>query len=200
LFQEFVLPNVAFVGGGAECSYWLQLKPLFQHYGVQYPLILHRPPMALISASAQKKMNKLNIQADDLFQPIDAFVNNYIESQSAVNLSLEEAKKAIENLFESITSTANEIDATLTQSVQAEKQKLLNSIEQLEGRFLKAHKRKNETLVTQLRSVHESIFPAGTFQERSESFLPHLSNSEFLDALIENGNPLSTSVVMLAFQ
>jgi len=196
LFQEFVLPNIAFVGGGAECSYWLQLKPLFQHYKVQYPLILHRPPMAVISASAQKKMDKLNVQAVDLFQPIDAFVNNYIELQSSVNLSLEDARKSIEHLFENIAVTATAIDVTLTQSVQAEKQKLLNSIEQLEGKFLKAHKRKNETLVTQLRAVHESVFPNGTFQERSESFLPHLSDPEFLDALVENGNPFEERVVM----
>ncbi len=199
LFQEFVLPNIVFVGGGAECSYWLQLKPLFHHYKVMYPLILHRPPMAVISASAQKKMDKLNVQAEDLFQPVDTFVNNYIESQSSVNLSLEEAKKSIVDLFENITATATAIDATLTQSVQAEKQKQLNSIEQLEGRFLKAHKRKNETLVTQLRSLHESVFPNGTFQERSESFLPHLSNPVFLDALVENGNPFKESVVLFAF-
>ena len=197
LFQEFVLPNIAFVGGGAGCSYWLQLKPLFQHYGVQYPLVLHRPPIAVIPALAQKKMEKLNVQTEDLFQPIDAFINNYIESQSSVNLSLDEARKSIEHLFENIAATATAIDATLTQSVQAEKQKLLNSMEQLEGRFLKAHKRNNETLVAQLRTIHESIFPAGTFQERSESFLPHLLNPEYLDALVEHGSPFEERVLML---
>jgi bacillithiol biosynthesis cysteine-adding enzyme BshC len=199
LFQEFVLPNIAFVGGGAECSYWLQLKPLFQHFNVMFPLVLHRPPMAVISNAAQKKIEKLNVEVQDLFQPIDSFVNAYVERQSSVDLSLDATKSEMEKLFENVAATATEIDTTLLQSVQAEKQKLLNSIEQLEGKFLKAQKRKNETLVTQLRSVHEAVFPNGTFQERSESFLPHLSNSEYLDALVENGNPFEKRIVLFAF-
>jgi uncharacterized protein YllA (UPF0747 family) len=37
LYQESILPNIAFIGGGGEMSYWLELKPLFKHYGVPYP-------------------------------------------------------------------------------------------------------------------------------------------------------------------
>src|SRR5690606_41817853 len=34
LYQEVILPNLAYIGGGAEIVYWLQLKANFDQYGV----------------------------------------------------------------------------------------------------------------------------------------------------------------------
>ena len=31
LYQEKILPNLAYVGGGGEISYWLQLKAFFEN-------------------------------------------------------------------------------------------------------------------------------------------------------------------------
>src|SRR4030095_581379 len=39
LYQETILPNIAFIGGGGELAYWLQLKGLFDHYKVPYPVL-----------------------------------------------------------------------------------------------------------------------------------------------------------------
>src|SRR5690606_34380866 len=40
LYQETILPNVSFIGGGAEVAYWLQLRELFVEHGVFYPVVL----------------------------------------------------------------------------------------------------------------------------------------------------------------
>jgi len=34
--REMILPNIAFIGGGGELAYWLQLKDLFNHYHVPF--------------------------------------------------------------------------------------------------------------------------------------------------------------------
>jgi uncharacterized protein YllA (UPF0747 family) len=40
VFQETILPNIAFIGGGGELSYWLELKNVFKKAGVPYPVLL----------------------------------------------------------------------------------------------------------------------------------------------------------------
>jgi bacillithiol synthase len=37
LYQETILPNIAFIGGGGELAYWLELKAVFEHYQVPFP-------------------------------------------------------------------------------------------------------------------------------------------------------------------
>ena len=42
LYQEYILPNIAYVGGGAEVVYWLELKSNFEHYKVDFPILILR--------------------------------------------------------------------------------------------------------------------------------------------------------------
>jgi uncharacterized protein YllA (UPF0747 family) len=42
LYQEMLLPNLAYIGGGAEVAYWFQLKDVFAAYGVPFPIVLLR--------------------------------------------------------------------------------------------------------------------------------------------------------------
>jgi uncharacterized protein YllA (UPF0747 family) len=37
MFQETILPNIAFIGGGGELAYWLELKDLFEYYNIRFP-------------------------------------------------------------------------------------------------------------------------------------------------------------------
>ena len=39
LYQEMILPNLAYVGGAGELSYWLQLKGGFDAVKCTYPMI-----------------------------------------------------------------------------------------------------------------------------------------------------------------
>ncbi len=106
------------------------------------------------------------------------------------NLSNE--KSELEALFEAIVSKAEKVDVTLKQNAAAEKQKALTSLENLESKILKAEKRKQETTVTQLRSVHALLFPENNLQERRENFIPYY-NSTFIDEVVAQLNPFDKS-------
>lgn len=68
LYQEIILPNLAFVGGAGELSYWLELKPLFDYFQVNYPMQVMRNSAAIIHASVHKKLEKLNLKAEDFLR------------------------------------------------------------------------------------------------------------------------------------
>ena len=42
LFQETILPNLAYIGGPGETAYWLEFKSLFEHYKIHFPAVVLR--------------------------------------------------------------------------------------------------------------------------------------------------------------
>ena len=40
LYQEVILPNLCYIGGGGEMIYWLQLKSNFEIQNVTFPILL----------------------------------------------------------------------------------------------------------------------------------------------------------------
>ena len=41
IFQEYILPNICYIGGPAEVAYWLQLKSVFESLNISFPIILN---------------------------------------------------------------------------------------------------------------------------------------------------------------
>lgn len=188
LYQEILLPNLAFVGGAGELSYWLELKPLFDYYKVNYPMQVMRSSAAIVNAAVQKKLDKLNLQPLAFFEEIEQLVKQYVIQNMGKEASLSDEKRKLELLFDSAIAKAEAADATLKQNAAAEKQKAIALLENLEGKMLKAEKRKQETAINQLRSVHEALFPENSLQERRENFIPYYSPA-FIDEIVEQVNP-----------
>ncbi len=192
LYQEMILPNLAFVGGAGELSYWLELKPLFDYYKVNYPMQVMRSSGAVVNAQVQKKLEKLNLTAIDFFGDVEQLINRYVQQNMNGALYLTDEKKRIEELFDSVLTKAESADVTLKQTASAEKQKAITSLENLEAKMLKAEKRRQETSVNQIRSVHAALFPDGEPQERRESFIPFYSK-DFINTLVCSFNAFDKS-------
>ncbi len=192
LYQEIILPNLAFIGGAGELSYWLELKPLFDYYKVSYPMQVMRNSAVIINSSVQKKMEKLNLKPEYFFGDVEQLINRCVQQNMNADSNLSQEKKRIEDLYESVLSKAEAVDATLKNNALAEKQKALAALENLEAKMLKAEKRKQETSINQIRSIHAVLFPEGTLQERRENFIPYY-DKEFIASLVELLNPFSKS-------
>ena len=48
IFQEYILPNICYIGGPAEVAYWLQLKSVFESLNIAFPIILNRNSALLL--------------------------------------------------------------------------------------------------------------------------------------------------------
>ncbi len=199
LFQEFVLPNLAFVGGAAECSYWLQLKPLFEYYGINYPAIIQRNLFLYLNSATQKKIDKLGLAPQDFFGNIDAIINKYTVAESGDATSIEQEKALLEQAYELLRVKALAADVTLEGAVKGELQKTLNGLEQLSGKILRAEKKKLEHQVGQIRAVHAAIYPDGVLQERHDNFLPIYARygNSFIEETINAIDALNPHLIVL---
>src|SRR6185436_12759892 len=55
LYQEFILPNLAYIGGGGELAYWLERKTQFEHFGVPFPMLVRRNSVLWLDRDANKR-------------------------------------------------------------------------------------------------------------------------------------------------
>lgn len=197
LYQEMILPNLAFTGGAGELGYWLQLKPVFDFYQVNFPLLAHRPSMAIVPASLQKKIEKLGLTYSDFFNDTDTIIHQYMQQQLSEEQSLKEEQEKLATLFESVLQKAEKADSTLKAAAQAEKQKAITALQNLENKMLKAEKRKQETAINQIKGVKEILYPGQVLQERRENFIPHYNN-DFTSTLVQYADPFKKQFLILS--
>jgi uncharacterized protein YllA (UPF0747 family) len=173
IFQETILPNIAFIGGGSETAYWLELKNLFEHYQVPFPLLVLRNSYVLVSEMQETMLQKTGWKVEDLFQTDFELMNRLVKKQSEHILSLEREISASKELYTAIRTNALAIDETLGKHVGAIEKRALTHLHNLEKKMLRAEKRKFEAEQRQLEKLKSALFPNNGLQERVENILPY---------------------------
>jgi bacillithiol biosynthesis cysteine-adding enzyme BshC len=170
LYQEMVLPNLAYLGGPAEVHYWLQYPLLFKAFSLPFPAVLMRDSLVLLPAKTYRKWEKLGLSHQDFFKPLHGLVKEFIQQKEGQS-SFEEKAAALSAIFEAQAQHAAQVDATLVAMVRAEGKRALDLLAHTEKRMLKAAKEKHAREVGYLHQGIETVFPAGVFQERRVNVL-----------------------------
>lgn len=200
LYQELILPNLAYIGGGGEIAYWLERKKQFEHFGINFPMLIRRHSVLWVDKSNAKKMDKLGLSVEDLLEEdVEQIIKKYVKEQADESLNLNEQKKQLSGLFQSIVDQAKRVDPTLVKTVKAEMANQMKSLSQLEGRLVKAEKQKHEIALSQIRGLKEKLFPENGLQERYDNFLTFYLRygNDFFEILCKNFKPLSRELLVV---
>ena len=190
IYQETILPNLAYVGGPGEIAYWLQLKSTFDHYQVHFPILMPRNHALIINKSQTQKIQKLQIHLDELFLDTHQLKTLFMEKHHDQNLALEQEKEFLADIYETILKKSKRVDGSLEGFVGAEKSKALKMLDNIGKRLKKAEEIKQETSISQLARLREKLFPENKLQERTLNFLNfYLNNPEFIQDLKEQFDP-----------
>jgi bacillithiol biosynthesis cysteine-adding enzyme BshC len=193
LYQECILPNIAYIGGGAEIVYWLELKSNFDYYKVDFPILILRNSGLLIDKELAAKIKKMELQIADLFKSVDTIKNNWVKKHSEHTLNLTEELKELSVVFDKIKQRAKKIDNTLVPSAEAILARLTHAISNLEKKLVKAEKQNYLTRLAQVEHIKHDLFPKDSLQERTENFgLFYVKwGQSFIDELVKNFEPLA---------
>lgn len=200
LYQERIFPNLAYIGGGGELAYWLERKKQFEHFEINFPMLIRRNSALWIDKGNRKRFEKLGVDLHFLLQDTHEMEKAYVKDNSASELSLKEEKKELAQLFEGIVKRTQEIDPTLVKTVKAEMANQMKSISQLEARLLKAEKQRHEIALNQLASLQERLFPNRGLQERTDNFLQfYLKHGRgYFEVLKKHLHPLEKGFVVIS--
>lgn len=171
LFQELILPNLAYVGGGGELAYWLERKAQFEHFGINFPMLVRRNSLLFLENEATKKLEKFGFSVAEFFQETESLVRKFVEKQLAVEVGLTDEMEAMSAIFSRLAEKAKAIEPTLEKAVAAEQVKQLTALENWESKLRRAEKQKHEIILNQIRALKEKLYPNNGLQERSENWL-----------------------------
>ena len=170
LYQEVILPNLAYIGGGGEIAYWLELKSFFDKVGVTFPILMLRNSALLISDKQHNKLKKLDLSIEDTFLKQNDLVNRKIRKISNVDIDFSPQKEHLVKQFEELYTLAEQTDASFLGAVKAQEVKQLKGLENLEKRLLVAQKKKLSDHIQRFTSLQNELFPSENLQERVMNF------------------------------
>ncbi len=173
LYQQHILPNLAYVGGPGELAYWLEYKTMFDYHHILFPVLIPRNFALLMDEKTGQQFIKAGFGIPDLFKDTEVLIKELVTKNSTGQLSLEEQQTKLSNVFTEISDRATAIDATLKAAVEAEFQKATNAIKNIESKIMRSEKQKQETGINQIKKIKERFFPEDGLQERYDNFIPY---------------------------
>lgn len=199
VFQETILPNIAFIGGGGEMAYWLELKALFEECRTLFPVLILRNSFMLFDDRSVELMSRLQLTHADVFSPLQGLADRIVTRLSDTRLDLAEEKSRLADLYEMIATLAGDVDPTLAGHADALRQKATNKLASLEKKMLSAARKKEEASIRQLSHLRERLFPGGVLQERSDNAFAWLSRYGFdwIDHLYSDSKALDQEFALV---
>jgi len=170
LYQEVILPNLCYIGGGGELAYWLQLKSNFEAVNVPFPMLLLRNSVLIKTEKQSAKLSKLDLTINELFAKQNALVNAQVKKLSKIDIDFTPQKEHLQNQFKALYKLAEETDKSFLGAVAAQEKKQLKGLTNLEKRLLRAQKRKLSEQISRITEIQNQLFPSQSLQERNTNF------------------------------
>lgn len=199
IFQEKILPNIVFIGGGGEIAYWLQLKDLFDNYKVHFPVLVLRNSFLLIEPHQEEMMKKLQLAFPMLFQEEISILNGLLEAQGK-KPQLNGELKDLDSIYEQLRQMAETTDPTLGEHVQALKKRSMDKLMQLQNKMMRAERKKMDATRRQLQRLKTELFPGGGLQERTENIGSYYSKygKEIIQKILDNSLALEQEFTVIS--
>ncbi|MEX2592087.1 MAG: bacillithiol biosynthesis cysteine-adding enzyme BshC [Anditalea sp.] len=198
LYQEYILPNIAYLGGPAEVAYWLQLKSVFEFYQTDFPAVMPRNFVMILDNKAQRKIQALELSDREIFSDYVSWKKDYVRNNSGQDISLSKEKEALSGVFDQLRENAMKIDPTLKGSSMAAKTRANKILDQFSVKLRKAEERNLASALRQMQDLKEMLFPGGNPQERKNNFLMfYLEDPKFIEKLYSHLDPLNFDFIIL---
>ena len=199
VYQETVLPNIAYIGGNAEVMYWLELKDYFQSLKLVFPVLIPRNSMLFISEKITAKMEKLDIQPHELLGDFSKLIKKRLLQDHELLQLLSENENMIKTSFERLKDRASLTDRSFRNLVEAEETRQLKSYRRMEKRLLRAERMQQKDRVTRMNRLYHEIHPGGIWQERVYNFSVFYSQDgkHWIDFCYDNMDVENSKLIMM---
>jgi len=199
VFQEMILPNIAFIGGGGEIAYWLELQKVFEAVKVPFPVLIVRNSFLVLNETQKQATKKLGLNISDLFKPMEELINTLVAGESTLQLSLEKEKEQLKAFYTNLEQLTRKIDTTLAEHTAALQAQALQKIDAIEKKMLRSEKRKFEVQYRQIVRLKKQLFPRNSLQERVNNFSPFYTKhgKELLNKMYKTSLSLEQEFALL---
>lgn len=173
VLQDALLPNVAYVAGPGEISYYAQMKKLYHAFDTKMPIIVPRLSATLVEASIRRISKDLHFEFPDFQKRIEDLEKEYIASSSEDDLEelFQVWKKDIDEITAKHVETITKYDASLKGSAERITIGYHKSLDKLSQKLRKSLKQREEVQLQRIRKIKNNIFPDDNLQEREVAMI-----------------------------
>ncbi len=200
VYQETILPNLAYIGGNAEIMYWLELKDYFTKINLPFPILIPRNSMLFLNKKNLGKIEKLHLKIEDFFQNFTAITNNKILDNNEILRLLEEKENMLEHQFSELKGAAETTEKSFGNMVKAEEVRQMKSFKRMKKRLLHAEKIKQNELLERLENLFLEVHPSKNWQERVYNFSVFFADhgNAWLETCLEEMQIDESKLIILA--
>ena len=200
VYQELILPNIAYVGGAGELSYWMQLKLVFQGCNVTFPILQMRKSFQVIDEKTLVKWNDLGFTISDFFKSSDQLIRMYTEQKMKEEVSFQPVRETFSKMQEEFVKIGKAAEKDLEKWIASELVKIEKQVLQIEQKLKRSVKQKHEDQLIWIEKQKERLFPNGNLQERELNFFHFCADGKIYEKLqlfLNELDPFDPSVVVL---
>ena len=192
LYQEMILPNLAYFGGWGEISYWLQLKGLFEKVGVNFPLLLPRFSATIFTQAQSEAWQALGFTHAEILLPIHELYRRYLPNIWDETEFLQKHQELLAQVDALTRYIKAEISPTLARSSMALRAKIQRRLNRLQKKAGKVMRNRYPKKFQEIEQLKLSIQPDGKVQERTLSLFSfdNLTPQHILEQVWQGLDPL----------
>ncbi len=181
IYQDTLLPTVAYIGGPSEIAYFAQMKGVYQSFGLPMPVIFPRKTGTLLEKKVKTVMDYYNLRIQDLWQTEDSIITEIVKKiiPDSIDMVLNTATTHLNQDFSSIKQEINAFDPSLKDTVDRTMRKILQQFQYLEKKTIQASKKRNQIVTEQLYKAKNNLFPNHPQQERIFNIVPYIIKYEY---------------------
>jgi len=199
VYQEHILPNLAYVGGPGELAYWLQLKKVFVTHNVQFPMLVLRNSLVLMATSMTHKLDKRKVTIDQLFKEEDQLIKDFIKLQHP--LTLENDTIHLEKILQLTIDKVMPFDNKIASKMIDWKSKSLDSFAYFSKEVIRSKKAKSCDDIQLLKTIKQELFPNNEPHERFDNITKFTGDyyASFIQLLAKEMLPFSNTINVVLY-
>ncbi|MFT4704407.1 MAG: hypothetical protein ACI81R_002112 [Bradymonadia bacterium] len=173
LVQDTLLPTLAYVGGPGELSYWAQLPPLYEHFGLPLPLVIPRASGMVVDGPTRDALSALGLTAVGPDRALPQTVGATLELLGPAEAvpsfdDLEvDVRAAIQDAMARARQEAESLDPSLANAFDKTEDNMMRGVEKLTRRLTKSMLHADSERNEHARLAGARLHPAGTPQDRT---------------------------------
>lgn len=174
LFEDYLLPTLAYVGGPGEIAYWAQLKGVYAGFGLPMPMVVPRAGFTLVEGRSRRALERFGIAAAEVVQRPTEILAALRERLVPADLAgeLAELKAMIGQRWPRLQGGITALDQTLQVPAEKSLQQLMHTLNQLEQKVVRAAENRESAGQAQIDALTAALLPGGILQERQLNAVP----------------------------
>ncbi len=187
IYQDALLPTVAYIGGPGEIAYFAQMKGIYETFDLPMPVIYPRHSATILENKIGHVLEKFGLRLQDLWRDAAGSIGRIAEQQipESVRLGLALAFEHLDGDLDALKSVIAAFEPTLGDAAGQTQGKIRQQLEFLDRKVRQAAKKRDEIAQRQLQKSVDHLYPGGHLQERVFNIVPFLMKYgyAFLDRL-----------------